>query len=290
MRLLGEETPTIKPKSLLEHSRGIPLQLKQYEQESSLKKLPPHRVFSEGNNRYIEFTFSNGLRVVTDSTEERIRYPMTYEEVKFLKIKKILVDFVSPDGAKRSVNIFQEKFADISDHYLTFRPEHSIIDSSHCSPTIQVKNEKDELTEKLDLHTVTNVPLTADGRSYDGEKFLAIWLHEAGHAQDFVRTHFTQFFLKSEHGYRTKESRWPPSTDPEDERNATTIGLKFLRLLEKKYGKPVGISTQKYVQINQAGLQDKVPHAWSFQRSYSNRDRADHRNPLIEMKQNARKH
>lgn len=272
--------------NIMERVRNIPLNLIQYKQESALKKLPTHKIVTEGNKQYLEFSFPNGLRITTEKTEESIRDPddtvrfgLFIDPLKVMKMKHLYIDVLMPNGTKKPIDLLDTPFGKSVDHYITFRPNFY---ESYCGPDKYIELSNRQVLHESKAHTVVTIPTNQKETAYNEEKFLAIWLHEAGHGNDFKARGYRVHYIKDQN-YR-KITDADDLYDSEKERGATARGTNFLRWVERTYGKPINISIERYSIILEEALKKKEWKSTGFYSMYSKESRRKMRTDALNKK------
>ena len=257
--------------------RVKPLDLNAYAtKEASLRRLPETRTIKEGDKEYFEFSFSNGFKVLTDTSEESIKFSEEHDsQNKYFRIRKFVVNFQGKD-----VDLLENEFAQLCDHYMSFRV--SRIGSHFNRQVTVIDNEGGEI-ERHKSNVVLYVPTNEKGTDYDGEEMLYHWAHEFGHALDLIDV-VRNFRKVNEADTQYERVSNEKLVDVKTERNAHAIGLRIIRGICKRYGINPHISEERYVNnVVEPALHSRQLVSMDFRTAYSNQDRALFRNEEIEM-------
>lgn len=245
--------------------------------EASLRKLPDTRTIKEGDKEFFEFSFSNGFKVITDTSEESVKFSEEGDsQNKYFRIRKFLVNFQGKD-----VDLLDNETAKLCDHFMSFRV--SRIGSHFNRQVVAVDNEGQEI-ERHKSNIVIYVSTNEEGTDYDAEEMLYHWVHEFGHALDLIEVvrKFRKVSAEDEKYERVSNEKL---NDVKAERNAHTIGLKILRGIRRLHGPQPSISEERYISnIVEPALHSRQLVSMDFRSAYSNQDRALFRKEEIEIK------
>lgn len=257
--------------------RVQPLDLNAYAiKEASLRRLPETRTIRKGDKEYFEFSFSNGFKVLTDTSEESVKFSEEHDsQNRYFRIRKFVVNFQG-----RDVDLFDNEFAQLCDHYMSFRV--SRIGSHFNRQVVVIDNEGREI-ERHKSNVVLYVPTNEKRTDYDGEEMLYHWVHEFGHALDLIDV--VRKFCKVNDGNTQYEHVSSEKLDDvKTERNAHAIGLRILRGIRKRYGINPHISEERFVNsVVEPALHSRQLVRMDFRTAHSNQDRALFRDEEIAM-------
>ncbi|GIW64281.1 MAG: hypothetical protein KatS3mg092_0214 [Patescibacteria group bacterium] len=261
-------------------SKVQPIDLQDYsKKEASLRKLPDTRIIKEGDEEFLEFSFSNGFKVITNTFEESVKFSKEGDsQNKYFRVRKFLVNFQG-----RDVDLLDNETARICDHFISFRV--STIGSHFNRQVVVVNNENQEI-ERYKSNVVIYVPINKERTDYDAEEMLYEWVHELGHAIDLIdsKRKFRKVSAEEEKYELVSNEKL---NGVKAERNAHAIGLKILKGIKRLYGPHQSISEERYVNnVVEPSLHSRQFVSMDFRSAYSNQDRALFRDEEIEIRKN----